>query len=134
MPLRRSRLAPLAGAALLPLVAACGLITEGDTVCTTSFEPGVLLAVLDSASRAPITVGAVAVAREGAYADSSRVLAAPPGPGSAVVGLAGERPGTYEVTVESPGYRPWRQTGVRVVGGRCHVSTVALTALLQRAG
>ncbi|GLC23533.1 PEGA domain-containing protein [Roseisolibacter agri] len=134
MSLRRSRLAPLLGAALLPLVAACRLITGDDTVCTLSFEPGIVLTVLDSTSRAQVSVGAVIVAREGAYADSIRLPVAPPGAMPAPVGLAGERAGTYEVTVESPGYRPWRRTGVRVTEGRCHVNTVALTALLQRAG
>ena len=42
-----------------------------------------------------------------------------------------ERPGTYEVRVEHPGYAPWVRTGVEVTEGRCHVNTRDVLAKLQ---
>jgi hypothetical protein len=44
-----------------------------------------------------------------------------------------ERPGTYTVTVDKPGYQQWKQERVRVRDGSCHVQTVTLQANLVRA-
>ena len=43
---------------------------------------------------------------------------------------AWEQPGTYEVTVEKPGFEPWVRSDVRVEPGECHVIPVRLEALL----
>jgi hypothetical protein len=69
------------------------------------------------------------MAREGAYVDSARMYGDVP---VETVGLAEERAGTYEVSVERTGYRSWHRAGVRVTADECHVRTVSLTARLQR--
>jgi len=43
---------------------------------------------------------------------------------------AWEQPGTYEVTVEKPGFEPWVRQDVRVEPGECHVTPVRLEAVL----
>jgi hypothetical protein len=108
------------------------VLGSDDDVCLAIPVPAVTVEALDSASRALVPgAGSLVVAREGAYADSARVSpSAPVAP--LFARLAFDRPGTYEITVESPGYRVWRRSGVRVTEARCSVRTVALTALLQR--
>lgn len=44
---------------------------------------------------------------------------------------AWERPGTYAVTVDKPGYERWVRSNVRVEGGECHVVPVLLEAVLS---
>ena len=44
---------------------------------------------------------------------------------------AWERPGTYTVTVDKPGFETWVRTGVRVEAGECHVVPVRLEATLS---
>jgi hypothetical protein len=45
---------------------------------------------------------------------------------------AGERPGTYKLTVESPGYKSWEQEGIRVSEKTCHVDQVSVTVELEK--
>lgn len=45
---------------------------------------------------------------------------------------AWETPGTWTVSIDAEGYRPWRQDGLVVTKGLCHVRPVAVTARLQR--
>ena len=110
----------------------CQSITGRDPVCTTDVRPGLVVSVLDSASRDPLGPGMLVVVRDGAYADTARTFL--PHPIEGVLqrfAFAFERRGTYDVTVERSGYRTWRRDGVRVSGDECHVRTVELTALLQ---
>lgn len=44
---------------------------------------------------------------------------------------AGERPGTYTVTVSKPGFRDWQRAGIVVTADECHVHPVELSARLQ---
>ena len=116
------------------LAIGCQAITGRDTVCTTDVLPGLVISVLDSATREPLGPGTLIVVRDGAYADTARAFL-PHGVGGEAqrFAFAFERRGTYDVTVERSGYRTWRRNGVRVSGDECHVRTVELTALLQRA-
>lgn len=128
---KRSAVPPLVPL-LAPLaLSACELPFASDTLCTGDVVPAVRVAVRDSATNAPAGTQALVVARDGAYADTARGSAATPD--LFTFGLAAERPGSYDVTVEQPGYRTWRRDGVRVTRGQCHVNRVDLTALLQRA-
>ena len=71
--------------------------------------------------------GARLISRSGTYADT-----AGPDPGRAVLTGAPERPGTYDLLVEAPGYAPWARSDVRVTADHCHVRPVSLLARLQR--
>jgi hypothetical protein len=53
--------------------------------------------------------------------------------GSDLVG-AGERAGTYAVTVTATGYAEWTTSGVVVTADECHVIPVRLEPRLQPAG
>ncbi len=45
---------------------------------------------------------------------------------------AGERPGTYKLTVEASGYKPWELEGIRVSEKTCHVDQVSVTVELEK--
>ena len=119
------------GVALLLVSTACELITG--QVCTTIAIPAVTVDILDSLSGALLPTESIAYARDGGFVDSTVVP--PPRPGFVFqpAALAIERPGTYEVTVRSTGYRDWRQSGVRVRDDGCHPRTARLVARLVRA-
>jgi len=109
----------------------CSLIFSPE-MCSANVAPGLSVAVQDSASGAMIASGTQLIARDGAYVESSSVPANHPELDSSTLQAAGERGGTYSVTVQKPGYRDWTRSNVRVTKGECHVNTVSLTALLQR--
>lgn len=90
---------------------------------------------MDSVTAAP-PASAVLIARSGSFVDSvgpvtpmSFRLNDPP---LLVLNTAGERAGTYNVTVRSQGYRDWARNGIVVTADDCHVIATAVTALLQR--
>lgn len=105
---------------------ACDVITG--PACTLEMRPGIAMDIRDSVTNAPAGVGARVITRDGEFADTASVLGETGWSG----GLADERPGTYTVTVEKDGYRPWTRNGIRVTKDACHVRTVSVTALLQR--
>ena len=111
----------------LPL-AGCDFVDP--RVCTAHIEPGITVTITDSVSAEPRAAEAVAVARDGAFADTldpavsrNNVLLSRQG--------AYERAGFYEVSVQAPGYADWIQRGVIVRPGDCHVNRVELEARLQ---
>jgi hypothetical protein len=110
---------PLAVALLLEVVA-CSSPFSGGTLCTEQFAAGITVSPIDSVTGAPVA-GATAIARDGAFVDSTTDLNM----------IAGERAGTYSVTVRKTGYATWLRSGVNVTRDECHVKTVSLTAKLQ---
>jgi hypothetical protein len=102
-------------------------------VCTLEFRPAVVVYVKDSLTKAGIASGASLVVCEGSYQDSVAAPASRPDLDNSALAAAGERSGTYQVTVLKPGYAAWLQSNVRVISNECHVNTVNLTALLQPA-
>ena len=109
----------------LTAAAGCNLLTE--PACDLRALPAIVVTVRDSVTGTPLAGGARVIARDGAFADTVES-----GNGADAYHPAHERAGTYEVTVEQPGYRLWSRSGVRVRRGECHVNSVRLTALLQR--
>jgi len=91
------------------------------------FRFGLSVQPIDSLTQGPLASAADIVARDGAFADSVRALA----PGQ-FWATAGERPGTYQVTVRAAGYQPWVRSGIVVTSDGCHVKLVVVTARLQR--
>jgi hypothetical protein len=113
--------------ALVLLVAAC---QDGPTAppvgyCTAPRSIAVILTALDSATHASVADSAHGLVQSGTYVDSLRL--------SSGVLEGGTKLGTYEVTVERPGYHQWIRTNVQVTRqGPCgNVIPVLLTALLQ---
>lgn len=95
-------------------------------VCTDLFAYGLTVSVTDSSTQSAMSSGVSVVARDGSYVDS-----AAPFPGASTFALAGERAGTYSVTVRKVGYKDWVKSGIQVTKDVCHVQPVGVTARLQ---
>lgn len=111
------------------VLAGCDLVGVD---CTTSVEPGIVLELYDAQTTAPITAGAEAELRDGAYIE---VLAQSAEEGEASNEMPGawERPGTYDITVEHPDYAIWTREDVLIRAGQCHVITRTIRADLTPA-
>lgn len=125
----RSRRCWWLGAVLVLVVQGCDIF--GPTACDTIAKPALTVEVADATTGSPI-VGALVTATDGDYADSAVTILLER-PGVALVDLATERKGTYDVSVEKEGYRLWTRKDVRVRSDEsgCHVATVRLKAELQ---
>jgi hypothetical protein len=110
--------------ALLIAVAACSEKSNEQVACTMEARPAIAVTAVDSVTGAPLARSTVAVARQDGFADTLR------GVDSTVSG-AHERPGTFRVTLVTPGYRDW-VTDVAVTRDECHVQTAQLRARLVR--
>ena len=127
------RLASFCAGAVI-LSACSNPLTDGIPVCTDDLRFGLRVTVVDSLTNAP-PASAVLLARSGTVVDSVGPATPQPvvqnGPPVLLLFAAGERPGTYDLTVRSPGYRDWTRTGVQVTADECHVLPVEITARLQ---
>ena len=107
--------------------------------CTTSFEPAIVVRLVDGATgmeglpgfahSAELTTRQFGTVRDGGYVDSLRVRGFSED-ALLSVAAAGERPGRYDVLVRIGSYGDWSALGVTVEGGVCHVQTVELRAVL----
>ena len=100
-------------------------VAEDQVMCTMEARPALAVVVLDSATGAGLAQAAVAVAREGDFADTLRGT-------DSIVSGAHERAGTYRVELSAPGYVDWSRDGIKVDRDVCHVQTAQLRALLVR--
>ncbi len=91
--------------------------------CTADFRYGLSISVLDGAG-APAAEGAFGLAVEGSHIDTMMVL------GTDVMVGAGERPGTYDITISKEGFMTWSAGNVTVTADECHVIPVSLEANL----
>jgi hypothetical protein len=115
---------------LLLLLSGCNLNIGP---CEADRRAGIALSILDSIARGPVLVDSIRVtATDGSFADTMRFTNLRPDPVTGV-GLAWEREGVYNLLVVATGYRIWQRNQVRVRDAGCHVNTVRVTALLQRA-
>ena len=125
-----NRIALLACGVLLPATfSSCDIVDP--RACTTDVRPAIVVQVRDAATQAPAASGATGVLSEGSFSDVMQ----PADLSENTLELFGalERPGTYTVTIDEPGYQQWKQERVRVRDGSCHVETVTLQASLVRA-
>ena len=86
---------------------ACDLLDSPPVICTSSFLMGLHVSVQDSLTGAPAASGAMLIARDGAYSDTATVPFGNEDPDRGMLMAAGERPGTYIVTVRKDGYLTW---------------------------
>ena len=100
--------------------------------CTLIALPGIRVTILDGSTETPFQGEVTVIATEGSYSETDSPPVRPGEPRIAT--LAFERPGTYRVEVQSPGYVTEVAAKVRVTRDDCHVRTVELTARLERAG
>ena len=112
------------GSAAFLIVAACDNRPPFG-YCAAAYSPAVIVTPLDSGTHTNVAVGARGVALSGAHVDSLRRVDS--------VLWGGANLGTYQVTVERPGYHQWVRSGVHVTRAtECGMPvSVPLTALLQ---
>ena len=98
------------------------------TACTTEARPAISITPVDALTGDTIRAAGTATVRDGAFVETqSNTPPLPPG-----FSLAYERAGTYDITVDVPGYRQWTREEVRVRRGECHVTTLVITARLEK--
>jgi len=98
----------------------------GSLVCTQVYVYGIMILVTDGGGN-PIT-HVQAVIQDGAYSETLEPVAEPSETG--IYQGAGERPGTYQLTVSAPGYLPKTYDHLVVQPGICHVTPVTLQVSL----
>jgi hypothetical protein len=94
--------------------------------CTADFRFGLNLTLTDSTTGALVTTSADIRAEDAGFVDEVRGLQ------GGRWWTAGERAGTYRLTVRAAGYRDWTRSGIVIGRDVCHVIPVAVTAKLVR--
>jgi len=108
--------------ALLSMAATASLPGCLDTqACTGEYRFGVNVTLRNASSGAPVA-GATVVIAEGSYRETLSTI----GPPGSYAG-AGEREGSYTLSVAAPGYVSPAPRTVVVTGGECHVNGVSVT-------
>ena len=95
--------------------------------CTDQFVYGLNVIVLDASTGNPIFQDIEVKAVDGAYQE---ILELVPGLEYAFVG-AGERAGTYVVTITKAGYQTYTSAPIVLTRDECHVIPQSLTVNLQ---
>ena len=121
----RLRLITLALVLILSVVA-CELIVK---VCESILVPGLRVELADAISGAPVIVDSIfATATTSGYADTVTRVG-----GRNRFYLVEDRPGTYTVNIDVPGYAYWQRVNIEVeMEDRCHVKTQALQVSLYQ--
>ena len=121
---RRDQLRPrLAAIAVLLPLAACG---TDPGACTLSIEPAITVRAVDRGTGQNVADGARGTVSDGAYVDSLQPAAIDAAQRVVLLRAADERPGTYDVFLERPGYQSVSFRAAEVTRDECHVNTVAL--------
>ena len=125
---------------LLSLLAASGCDLIDSKICTDNLVSGIVLYIIDEPTDGAVTSFYAEVV-DGDYIDSyqvgdttiftSPIFRSHRAPSAS---LAVERPGTYQINIQSAGYESWQQSNVRVEMGKdgCHVVPVEVAAILKR--
>ena len=112
----------------MPFLLASTCDNDDDQIyCTQEFVYGLNVTVLDSQTNQPLVEGVVVSATDGAYQENLMLI---PGLEYSFAG-AGERPGTYVVTVTKSGYQTYTSPPITVTANVCHVIPQSLTVNLQ---
>jgi hypothetical protein len=120
----------LACIALLAATACSGSTPTG-VACTEIFVYGIAIKVQNAATGAPITDSAAVRVTDGSYVESYNYLGQPDQPANGVVSAAGERAGTYAISIRKNGFAPYDTAGIKVTRNVCHVNPVQVIAKLQ---
>jgi len=110
---------------------ACSGSTPTGVACTAIYVYGISLKVQNAATGAPITDSATVRITDGSYVESYNFLGPAGQPTSGTLSAAGERAGTYSISIRKAGFAPYDTSGVRVTKDVCHVHPVEVIAKLQ---
>lgn len=110
------------------LILGCENNNDDDPIlCTQEFVDGLHVTVIDATSGQPLVENVSVKAKDGSYEENLELV---PGLENLFAG-AGERAGTYTVTVTKPGYQNYVSTPIVVTRDVCHVLTKSLTVTLH---
>ena len=111
------------------VIALCAGCPNGGVPCTLEFAYGLTVHLSDAGTGAPIS-GASLILREGAYVETMQEILPDFEPGTYVG--AGERAGTYTLTVQAAGYEGQSIEDIVVTADICHVTGRTLDVELSR--
>ena len=114
--------------ALMTLLTLAGCLAENaiePVMCTKEFVYGLHTTIRDAATNQAIAQEAILTLQDGSYEE----VVTDSWDGLTLVG-AGERPGTYTVTVERSAYLTWSVSGLEITADECHVIPVSLAIRL----
>ena len=101
-------------------------VEENQIVCTTQFVYGLNVTVIDSQTQQPLVDGVTVTAVSGSYQETLEVF---PGLEYVFYG-AGERMGSYLITVTKNGYQTYTSEPIQVQRDACHVIPRQVTVTL----
>lgn len=108
----------------MPFLMASTCDNDDDQIfCTLEFVHGLNVTVLDSQTNQPLVDGVVVKATDGSYQEFLSGLE------NLFIG-AGERAGTYTITVTKTGYQTYTSAPIRVTADVCHVIPQLVTVSL----
>jgi hypothetical protein len=106
-------------------------INDAGFMCNDEYVYGVRAEILCPALSDPAEWSGVVRLSSKGYEEELSVLPTPED-GRFVAFGAGERPGTYTLTVEHSGCKRWEQKDITVLENTCHVDQVKLTVELEQ--
>jgi hypothetical protein len=112
-------------------VTGCSSSTPTGVACTAIYVYGISLEVQNALTGARITDSAAVQVTDGSYVESYNYLGPASQPYSGVLSAAGERAGTYSISIRKNGFAPYDTTGIKVTRDLCHVHPVEVIANLQ---
>jgi hypothetical protein len=117
------------------LLAATACSNSGPTgvACSQVYVYGISLKVQNAVTGARITDSTAVQIKDGGYVESYNYLGPADQPTSGVLSVAGERAGTYNISIRKDGFAPYDTAGIKVTRDVCHVHGVQVTANLQPA-
>lgn len=125
---------PLSILVLLALTG-CDEITtkDGDVVlCTEQYVYGLAIKVFDRETGYDNACDVTVLIEDGSYREELTYGTNISCNESYIFSGAGERAGTYTVTITKPGYQEWVKTNILVTENVCHVNPVTVDAYLEK--
>ncbi len=110
---------------------ACSAAAPTGVACSQLYVFGIALKVQNAVTGAPVTDSASVLVTDGSYVESYGYLGPAGQPLSGMISAAGERAGTYSISIRKTGFMPYDTAGVKVTRNSCHVNPVAIIAKLQ---
>lgn len=110
----------------ISLLLSCEEQNEEPVTCTLEFVYGLHITLIDANTKESITDNITVVIKDGDYEEVLQTIES-----STHFFGAGERSGTYTVTVTSDNYKTFVSEPILVTSNECHVKTVSKTFELE---
>ncbi|PKG81916.1 hypothetical protein CXF85_15375 [Colwellia sp. 75C3] len=122
---------------LLSLIALAGCeektTNDGDVIaCTEEFSPALRINVFDKETGFPNACGATVKVQDGDFVEELTNEAGESCTENFTFSVAGERKGTYDITVIKEDHINWVQYDTVVTANICHVNTISVQAYMDK--